>query len=171
MGLAHQIFFLCRRTILWLGSVAPLAGLPTCILTVSTTGTVEPPLSLCAPHHNMGDALAGTPPPSMPTCHFGTSGPAARAPRPIEHDTKHDTGMPDPSPGGPAPTNTLLAPWTYLRPHLATDSRVPGVPTSSEHYTHKLHPQPVHYLLHPTHQKCFFLTFHNQHQPHNDIHV
>ena len=116
MGLAHQILFLCHRTILWLGSVAPLAALPTCILTISTSGSLELPPSLPAPHPNMGDALTGTPP-SMPTWHFGAPGPAARAPGPIEHYT----GTPGPSPRVPASTNTRMAPWTYLRPHIADE--------------------------------------------------
>ena len=90
-------------------------------------------------------------PPSMPTWHFGASGPAARAPGP----TEHYTGTPGPSPRGPASTNTLMASWTYLRPHLAEEPPAPGLPASSEHYTHRPHPQPVHYLLHPIHKKCF----------------
>ena len=150
MSLAHQIFFLCHRTILWWGSVAPLAGLPTCILTMSTPGSLKLPPSLPAPHPNMGDILTGTPP-SMPTWHFGAPGPAAWAPGPIEHYT----GTTGPSPRVPASTNTLMAPWTYLRPHLADEPPAPTVPASSEHHTHKPHAQPVNYLLHPTHKKNF----------------
>ena len=125
MGLAHKILFLCHRTILWLGSVAPLAGLPTCILTISTPRSLELPPSLPAPHPNMGDASLALPL-TMPTWHFGAPGPAARAPGRIEHHTKHYTGTPGPSPRVPVPTNTLLAPGpTYGLTWLTSPQR-PG---------------------------------------------